>query len=70
MRDSKQATWRDVLASIMEDCGEMTLNDIYKKMDGHRKCSSNVHWKEKIRQTLQKYDNFSSSSRGVWYLAA
>lgn len=70
MRDSIQTTWRDVLASIMEDCGEMTLADIYKKMEGHRKCSNNPHWKEKIRQTLQKYDDFSSSRRGIWYIAA
>ena len=66
MRDSKSATWRDVVAAVLEDSGELSLSDIYSKIEGHRKCETNPHWKDKVRQTLQMYNNFTSSKRGVW----
>lgn len=66
MRDSKSATWRDVVAAVLEDSGELSLSDIYSKIEGHRKCEANPHWKDKVRQTLQMYNNFTSSRRGVW----
>lgn len=66
IRDSMSATWRDVVASVLEDAGALKLQDIYLKISGHKKCKSNTHWKEKVRQTLQKYDDFTSSERGVW----
>lgn len=66
MRNSKSATWRDVLAAVLEDSGELSLSDIYAKIEGHKKCKSNPHWKDKIRQTLQEYNNFTSTRRGVW----
>lgn len=69
MRESLSTTWRDVVAAALEDHGEMTLSEIYGLIDGHKKCKTNIHWKEKIRQTLQKYDDFVSSSRGIWVLA-
>ena len=69
MRDSKAVTWRDVLASIMEDEGALHLSEIYRKMEGHKKCEINPHWKEKIRQTLQLHDEFQSCQRGIWKLA-
>lgn len=66
IRDSMSATWRDVVASVLEDAGTLKLQEIYLKISGHKKCKSNTHWKEKVRQTLQKYDDFISSERGVW----
>lgn len=69
IRDSLSATWRDVVASVLEDCGALSLAEIYTKVDGHRKCKSNPHWKEKIRQVLQTYDEFISPKRGVWKTA-
>ena len=69
MRDSLSATWRDVVASVLEDCGALSLAEIYAKVDGHRKCQNNPHWKEKIRQVLQTYDEFISPKRGVWKAA-
>lgn len=70
MRDSLATTWRDVVASIMEEEGALPLAMIYRKMEGHKKCEANPHWKEKIRQTLQKYDIFQSEVRGVWKLVS
>ena len=69
MRDSMSTTWRDVVASVLEDCGDMELKEIYAKIEGHRKCQNNVHWKEKIRQVLQTYSEFISPKRGVWKVA-
>lgn len=70
MRDTLSATWRDVVAAVLEDARKpMKLDEIYKAVDGHRKCESNSHWKEKIRQTLQKYPQFTNVSVGVWAVA-
>ena len=68
IRDSKSATWRDVIASIMEEAGEVTLSYLYGQIEGHKKCENNQYWKEKIRQTLQKYKEFESVERGIWKL--
>ena len=72
MRDSKAATWRDVLCSIMEENHRsMKLDDLYRAVDGHKRCETNPHWKEKIRQTLRIYPKvFTQLSDGSWKLAA
>lgn len=72
MRDCISATWRDVLCSIFEEQGRrMTLSELYHSVDGHRRCETNPHWKEKIRQTLYSYPKlFTKLSDGSWKLAA
>lgn len=69
IRDSKNATWRDVvLAAIKKIGGKASLEEIYAEIDGHKKCMENNNWQAKIRQTVQKY--CAPVSRGVWALAA
>ena len=71
MRDMKVSTWRDVFAAIMENYGmTMTLEELYEKIDGHKKTQNNPHWKEKIRQTLQLNKIFANVERGKWQLVA
>lgn len=71
MRDMKVSTWRDVIIAIMENCGTtMTLEELYQKIDGHKKTQNNPHWKEKIRQTLQLNKMFENVDRGTWRLVA
>ncbi len=71
IRDSVSATWRDVVVSVMKKLGgKANLESIYKEIDGHKKCQSNEHWREKIRQTLQQYSLFINVERGVWQMAA
>lgn len=71
IRDSKSATWKDVVAAALNKLkGKATLTEIYKQIDGHKKCASNAHWKEKVRQVLQNYDTFQSQERGVWSMVA
>lgn len=67
IRDSQKATWRDVVSSVFEqNKGPMTLDQIYREIDGHKKTETNVHWKEKVRQVLQTYNIFESTERGQW----
>lgn len=72
IRDSKNATWRDVVAAAMSQLGKtnVSLEEIYAEVEGYKKCESNRFWKEKVRQTLQSYSMFQSSNRGVWSMAA
>lgn len=73
IRDSKTATWRDVVYAVLEKVGTgkpVRLEDIYKEIEGHKKCNSNPHWKEKVRQILQQYEAFINVEKGVWALAA
>lgn len=69
VRDSLSVTWRDVVAAALEDGGAMTLAQIYQKIEGHRKCEKNPHWKDKVRQVLQSFDIFRPVERGVWRVA-
>lgn len=67
MRDSRNATWRDVIAAILEDAKcPMSLDEIYAAVEGHKKCTENQHWRDKVRQTLQIYNCFQSIQRGIW----
>lgn len=69
VRDSQVATWRDVVVTVLYQIGpSASLNEIYAAVEGHRKCETNSHWKEKIRQVLQLHNIFRSPSRGVWEL--
>ena len=39
MRDSKSATWTDVVYAVLNSLGgKATLSDIYARVDGHKKC--------------------------------
>ena len=72
MRDMKVSTWRDTLVAIMQNYGTtMTLEELYQRVDGHKKTLTNPHWKEKIRQTLQLNNKlFKNIERGKWQLVA
>ena len=70
MRDSKSATWTDVVYAVLNSLGgKATLSDIYARVDGHKKCDTNNNWQAKIRQTLQMHNCFSRVSEGVWSIA-
>lgn len=65
IRDSSSATWKDVIFAVMNKLQKAELKDIYMEVEGYRKCQSNPHWKEKVRQVLQ-CGMFVSVERGVW----
>lgn len=70
IRDMPGATWRDVVAAVLESCPEaVPLSYLYEKIEPYSKAQKNKWWKEKIRQTLQcnpKY--FNHDGRGLWSL--
>lgn len=70
IRDSKTASWRDVMFAILEEAGgEMTLEELYAKMEGKKKTEDNVNWKAKIRQTMQNEKYFRRVRIGCYILS-
>ena len=68
IRDSKAATWKDVVMSVLNRLGSnASLGEIYREIDGHEKCRTNPHWQAKVRQTLQYFAQ--NTARGVWAAA-
>ena len=54
IRDMPGATWRDVVAAVLEEKTEsVPLSYLYEQLAEHKKAKQNKWWKEKIRQTLQ-----------------
>ena len=70
MRDIKEASWKDVIASVLEECNsEVPLSYLYEQIADNEKTKSNKWWKEKIRQTLQcNPAHFLHTGRGMWKL--
>lgn len=70
IRDMRGATWRDIVAAVLEDEGRsVPLSVLYEKIEPYKKARQNQWWKEKVRQTLQLYpDHFESTQRGMWQL--
>lgn len=70
IRDMPGATWRDVVAAVLESCPEaVPLSYLYEQIEPHSKAQKNKWWKEKIRQTLQCYPRyFNHDGRGLWSL--
>lgn len=70
IRDMPGATWRDVVASVLEQREEaVPLTYLYEQIEPHKKAQTNKWWREKIRQTLQcNPAHFLHTSRGMWCL--
>ena len=71
LRDSKQISWKDLVASVLERLGKKaSLKEIYGEIEGHKKCRTNNNWEAKVRQTLQLSPVFNNVEKGVWAMAA
>jgi len=72
IRDIEIPTWRNIVASVLEEMGgKASLDELYSAIDGHKRTDTNREWRAKIRQTLQIHPtNFRNVDRGVWSLAA
>lgn len=70
VRDMQGATWRDIVAAVLETHNDaVSLDFIYKEVENHKKAKTNQWWKEKIRQTLQiNPKHFQRTERGRWKL--
>lgn len=74
IRDMEQAaTWKDVvMAALRKINKKTTLDTIYNELSDHKKAKNNVHYKEKIRQTLLALRDKGlvvNTERGVWEVA-
>jgi hypothetical protein len=70
IRQSRSASWRDIIHTLMEDTGETSLENLYERLKDSPKNESNPHWKEKIRQTVQDTKYFRRTARGTYALTA
>lgn len=70
VRDIPGATWRDVVAAVLEQCDEaVPLTYLYEQIESHQRAKTHKWWKEKIRQTLQyNPEHFLHAGRGFWSL--
>lgn len=70
VRDMPGATWRDVVAAVLEQCDEaVPLTYLYEQIESHQRAKTHKWWKEKIRQTLQyNPEHFLHAGRGLWSL--
>lgn len=70
VRDMPGATWRDVVAAVLEQCDEaVPLTYLYEQIESHQRAKTHKWWKEKIRQTLQyNPEHFLHVGRGLWSL--
>lgn len=74
IRDSRSATWKDVVYAVLREIGDsVSLEQIYSEIDGHEKCKTNVHWRDKVRQVLQSLAKTGKTvhvKRGIWACAS
>jgi len=70
LRRRANQTWRDVVKDALEAIGgKAKTEQLYEELADHAKSKANPHWREKIRQTLQRYDkDFEHVAEGVWSL--
>lgn len=70
MRSFEPQSWRDlVYATIQENGGQLSLQDLYESLKSSAKALKNAHWQEKIRQTVQNIKSFVRTERGTYALA-
>lgn len=69
LKDSLLATWCDLVQAALQTLnGQADLQAIYDILRNTDKAKKNPHFEAKIRQTLQRYNNFATVERGVWKL--
>lgn len=48
VRDCKTATWKDVVAAALNELGgQGGLSDIYREIEGHKRCETNQYWRKR-----------------------
>lgn len=72
IRDSKHITWRDLILSVLEEYGPLTLKQIYEKVKTSYpvKCSDNNNVEAKIRQIVRTRPCFKSLGNATYAVAA
>ncbi|WPE19890.1 DNA N-6-adenine-methyltransferase [Shinella zoogloeoides] len=59
-------TWAQALRTFFERNPEqVSLQELYRAFSNHPKTRANAHWRDKLRQVLQR-GNYERVERGVW----
>jgi hypothetical protein len=59
-------TWRQALEEFFAECaGPVALGDLYRAFADHPKTRANQHWRDKLRQVLQR-GQFERVDKGLW----
>ena len=70
MRTVAAQSWRDlVYATVQENGGQMSLQELYDALKDSAKARKNAHWQDKIRQVVQDLKYFVRTERGCYALA-
>lgn len=65
----RDATWRELVADVLAaGQGPVSVADLYRALRDHPKTRANRHWREKLRQTLQRGAG-KSIGRDQWVAA-
>lgn len=69
VKETDFITWRNLVQATLEELGDSAkIEDINKIVEGTEKAKKSQYWKEKIKKTLQKYDEFTMISNGSWQI--
>lgn len=60
--------WQDIVSGVLEKHGAVPLDVLYREISKHSRTRGADHWREKVRQTLQR-GPFVAVERGTWALA-
>lgn len=60
--------WVVVVATALRKGVGIPLSELYAKIERHPRTKVNPHWKDKVRQVLQRYPCFEHVEKGVWAL--
>lgn len=67
MRRFSSQSWRDLVYGIIQDNGgTMSLQELYDAVKDSNKAKRNIHWQEKVRQTVQNVKHFIRTERGCY----
>lgn len=70
LRQLSGVTWRDLIRAAVEQLGgQASLQALYQTLDGAQKAANNTHWREQIREVVQKYPEFERVQVGVYSVA-
>ena len=72
IRDSKTATWQDVILAVVREQKEVTNASVTEVLRYHKKSQNNPNFEAKIRQTLQKLADkglIVHTGRATWRIA-
>lgn len=73
IRNSRSASWKDIVMSVLRKFHTAKLKDIYNEIQFYERAKSITYWQAKVRQTLQRLQDAGLTQnidRGVWQVVS